>query len=115
MEEAVQKELYNYIRECLYDPVYGLKIQYNHDVYGRDEAMNKNIEVLHFMTSSLENEKKVIDEIINKGIAEVKSSQYTINGENVKKFLNLSTIIPLARAAYERALMAKENDEQFVR
>ena len=42
-------------------------------------------------------------------------NRININGENVKKFLNLSTIIPLARAAYERALMAKENDEQFVR
>ncbi len=115
MEESVYKELYSFVKECLYDPTYGLRIQYNHDVYGRNEVMNKNMEVLNFISSSLDNEKKVIDEIIGKGVAEVKSNQYTLTLENAKKFLNLSTIIPLARAAYERVLLTKEESEQFTR
>ena len=114
MKGIIYKELYAFIKECLYDPKYGLNIQYNNDVYGGNEAMNKNIEVLNFISSSLDNEKKVIDQIIDKGVEEVSSNQYLITVDNVKKFLSKATIIPLARGAYERVLMSLD-EEQFVR
>ena len=107
MRDKDYNELYNYIKNSLYDPVYGLNIRYNEDLYGLDMAMEKNRQVLSFIMSSEENEKKIIDRIIDRGILELEDKE-NISLDNLKKFLNVRTIVPLARGAYERILMEFE-------
>lgn len=101
------EEIIEYVKGCLYD-TYGLNVRYNEDVMGRDAAMNKNAEVLDFMKSSPENEKKIVDYIVNWGIKQVQDYQYVVNLENVKKFINTSSAVPLARKIYDKIIMEEE-------
>ncbi len=61
------------------------------------------------MQSSEQNEKQIIDQIISNGVAITKSNQYIVNAENMQRFLNSSTVVPMARTIYQEIKM---NDEK---
>lgn len=88
--------IYNYVKEQLY---MGLNTEINPNVYGREKIMKQNAEMLEFIKSSEENQKYIIDSIIEAGLKEVEEYGYIKNAENFKKFINRTNAGRLAMEA----------------
>ncbi len=108
--DKVYQEMYQIIKNWLYDIKWGLRIEYNQDVIDRENIMAQNLEVYEYMCSSLQNEKQIIDQIISKGIAITKNNQYIINVENIQRFLTSSAVVPMARSIYQEIKMIDKKD-----
>lgn len=101
MTEEFYQKAYQYVKDVLYSDS-GLGVVYFDNVANRVNAMNKNQEVAKFMVESIENERAIIDEIINAGLAEINSWQYVVNMDNFQRFVNASVMVPMARGIYEK-------------
>lgn len=101
MTEEFYQKAYQFVKDVLYSDS-GLGIVYFDNVANREDAMNKNQEVARYMADSIDNERAIIDEIINRGVAEINSWQYLVNMDNFQKFVNASVMVPMARDAYEK-------------
>lgn len=109
MSNELYTKIYNYVKTTLYG-VDGLKIRLYDNVPFREEKMAKNLEVFTFISSNMENEKIIINKIIEKGIKDCQDWQYIVNEENIKKFLTGSAINLEAVRQYDNYL--KELEEQ---
>ncbi len=101
LSESVYEEVYNSIKNMLYEPYAGLRIKYFNNVSFREELMQENHKVLDFISNNTENEVNLINKIIEHGISMVKSNGYRLSTDNLLQFLTSSTVIPLARDAYK--------------
>ena len=113
MKECDYIELYHYIKNCLEDPSRGLNINYSKFADNGINAERKNLEVLKYMQDSQENEKRIIDYILDFGVNQAENDNYIPDVANIKRFLTISTIIPLARCAYEKILTM--SDESVIK
>ena len=89
-------------------------IKYNDYNENREKDTAQNIEVFEYMTSSLNNERKVVDKIINKGVKSAQNFQYIINEENLKRFLTPSAMLPMARDAYKEVKLEEQQEKENI-